>query len=183
MIAPIVTGLIWRFMLNNQFGIVNKLLYDFNFTSSPHAIQWLSDERYSLLSAIIADIWLTTPFMMLVLLAGLQGISPTLYESARIDGANKIQIFFSITIPSLMPVMVVAILIRMIDAARTFDIVWVLTQGGPAFSSEVLSTYMYSNLTRYGLVGESSAMAVIFIIILLALSSYFLVNMFRANKK
>ncbi|MFC0559187.1 carbohydrate ABC transporter permease [Halalkalibacter alkalisediminis] len=183
MIAPIVTGLIWRFMLNNQFGIVNKLLYDFNITSSPHAIQWLSDERYSLLSAIIADIWLTTPFMMLVLLAGLQGISATLYESAKIDGANKTQIFFSITLPSLMPVMVVAILIRMIDAARTFDIVWVLTQGGPSFSSEVLSTYMYSNLTRYGLVGESSAMAVIFIIILLALSSYFLVNMFRANKK
>ncbi|OIJ17970.1 sugar ABC transporter permease [Anaerobacillus alkalidiazotrophicus] len=183
MIAPLVTGLIWRFMLNNQFGIVNKLLYDFNITSSRHAIQWLSDERFALLSTIIADIWLTTPFMMLVLLAGLQGISPTLYESSKIDGANKIQTFLYITLPSLFPVMIVAVLIRTVDAARTFDIVWVLTQGGPSNSSEVLSTYMYKTLTRYGQVGESSAMAVIFIILLLVISSYFLIAMFKANKK
>nr|WP_245746384.1 sugar ABC transporter permease [Evansella caseinilytica] len=183
MIAPLVTGLIWKFMLNNQFGIVNKLLYDFNITSSRHAIQWLSDERFALLSTIIADIWLTTPFMMLVLLAGLQGISPTLYESSQIDGANKIQTFLYVTLPSLFPVMIVAVLIRTVDAARTFDIVWVLTQGGPSNSSEVLSTYMYKTLTRYGQVGESSAMAVIFIILLLAVSSYFLIAMFKANKK
>lgn len=183
MIAPLVSGLIWKFMLNSQFGIVNQLLYDFNITSSRHAIQWLSDDRTALLSTIIADIWLTTPFMMLVLLAGLQGIPVTLYESAKIDGANKIKTFFYITLPSLLPVMVVAILIRTVDAARTFDIVWVLTQGGPANSSEVLSTYMYKTLTRYGEVGESSAMAVLFIILLLLLSSYFLVSMFKANKK
>ncbi|WP_208589694.1 carbohydrate ABC transporter permease [Gracilibacillus suaedae] len=183
MIAPLVSGLIWKFMLNSQFGIVNQLLYDFNITSSRHAIQWLSDDRTALLSTIIADIWLTTPFMMLVLLAGLQGIPVTLYESARIDGANKIKTFFYITLPSLLPVMVVAILIRTVDAARTFDIVWVLTQGGPANSSEVLSTYMYKTLTRYGEVGESSAMAVLFIILLLLLSSYFLISMFKANKK
>ena len=182
MIAPLVSGLIWKFMLNSQFGIVNQLLYDWNITSSRHAIQWLSDERTALLSTIIADIWLTTPFMMLVLLAGLQGIPETLYESAKIDGANKVKIFFYITLPSLLPVMVVAILIRTVDAARTFDIVWVLTQGGPANSSEVLSTYMYKTLTRYGEVGESSAMAVLFIIILLMLSSYFLVKMFNENK-
>ncbi|WP_347549058.1 sugar ABC transporter permease [Pseudalkalibacillus hwajinpoensis] len=183
MIAPLVTGLIWRFMLNNQFGIVNKLLYDFNITSSRDAIQWLSDERFALLSTIIADIWLTTPFMMLILLAGLQGISKTLYESADIDGANKIQTFLYVTLPSLFPVMIVAVLIRTVDAARTFDIVWVLTQGGPSNSSEVLSTYMYKTLTRYGQVGESSAMAVIFIILLLVISSYFLTAMFKANKK
>ncbi|SHM76593.1 carbohydrate ABC transporter permease [Gracilibacillus kekensis] len=183
MIAPLVSGLIWKFMLNSQFGIVNQLLYDFNITSSRNAIQWLSDDRTALLSTIIADIWLTTPFMMLVLLAGLQGIPVTLYESAKIDGANKIKTFFYITLPSLLPVLVVAILIRTVDAARTFDIVWVLTQGGPANSSEVLSTYMYKTLTRYGEVGESSAMAVLFIILLLLLSSYFLISMFKANKK
>ncbi|WP_408009093.1 carbohydrate ABC transporter permease [Pseudalkalibacillus sp. A8] len=183
MIAPLVSGLIWKFMLNSQFGIVNQVLYDLNITSSRQAIQWLSDDRTALLSTIIADIWLTTPFMMLVLLAGLQGIPTTLYESAKIDGANKIQTFFYITLPSLLPIMVVAILIRTVDAARTFDIVWVLTQGGPANSSEVLSTYMYKTLTRYGEVGESSAMAVLFIILLLLLSSYFLVSMFKANKK
>lgn len=183
MLAPLVTGLIWKFMLNGQFGIVNKILYDLNLISSRHAIEWLADERFALLSTIIADIWLTTPFMMLILLAGLQGIPITLYESAKIDGANKIQTFFYVTLPSLLPVIVVAILIRTVDAARTFDIVWVLTQGGPSNSSEVLSTYMYKTLTRYGLVGESSAMAVLFIIILLVISSYFLVTMFKANKK
>ncbi|MCV9888758.1 carbohydrate ABC transporter permease [Metabacillus halosaccharovorans] len=183
MLAPLVSGLIWKFMLNDQFGIINWTLYKIGIISDPHQILWLSDSRFSLLSTIIADIWLTTPFIMLVLLAGIQGISKSLYESADIDGANKWHKFRYITIPCLIPVASVALLIRIIDAARTFDIVWVLTQGGPGFSSELLSTYMYKTLTRYGQVGHSSAMAVIFIIILLVLSSFFIAKIWSPRKK
>jgi len=183
MLAPLVSGLIWKFMLNDQFGIINWTLYKIGIISGPHQILWLSDSSYSLLSTIIADIWLTTPFIMLVLLAGIQGISKSLYESADIDGANKWHKFRYITIPCLIPVASVALLIRIIDAARTFDIVWVLTQGGPGFSSELLSTYMYKTLTRYGQVGHSSAMAVIFIIILLVLSSFFIAKIWSPRKK
>ncbi|WP_409296767.1 carbohydrate ABC transporter permease [Peribacillus sp. SCS-26] len=183
MLAPLVTGLIWKFMLNDQFGIINWGLYKLGILSDPHQILWLSDSRFSLYSAIIADIWLTTPFMMLVLLAGIKGIPISLYESADMDGANKWQKFRYITFPSLIPVATVALLIRIIDAARTFDIVWVLTQGGPGFSSELLSTYMYKTLTRYGEVGQSSAMAVIFIIILLVLSSFFITKMWSPRRR
>jgi multiple sugar transport system permease protein len=183
MLAPLVTGLIWKFMLNDQFGIINWGLYKLGILSDPHQILWLSDSRFALYSTIIADIWLTTPFIMLVLLAGIKGIPISLYESADMDGANKWHKFRYITFPSLIPVATVALLIRMIDAARTFDIVWVLTQGGPGFSSELLSTYMYKTLTRYGEVGQSSAMAVIFIIILLALSSFFITKMWSPRRR
>jgi multiple sugar transport system permease protein len=182
MLAPLVSGLIWKFMLNDQFGIFNWMLYKIGILSDPHQILWLSDSRYAIYSTIIADIWLTTPFIMLVLLAGIQGIPKTLYESADIDGANKWHKFRYITVPSLIPVASVALLIRIIDAARTFDIVWVLTQGGPGFSSELLSTYMYKTLTRYGQVGQSSAMAVIFIILLLILSSFFISKIWSPRK-
>ncbi|GAA3314413.1 hypothetical protein GCM10020331_006860 [Ectobacillus funiculus] len=150
MLAPLVSGLIWKFMLNDQFGIINWGLYKLGILSDPHQILWLSDSKFSLLSTIIADVWLTTPFMMLIFfLAGIQGIPKSLYESAQIDGANKWQTFRYIIIPSLVPVATVALVIRIIDAARTFDIVWVLTQGGPGFfSSEVLSTYMYKNVNK-----------------------------------
>ncbi|WP_181444640.1 carbohydrate ABC transporter permease [Bacillus sp. 03113] len=183
MLAPLVSGLIWKFMLNDQFGIVNWILYKLGFLSNPHQILWLSNSKLSLFSTIIADIWLTTPFMMLVLLAGIQGIPKSLYESSQIDGANKWQTFRFITMPSLLPVATVALVIRIIDAARTFDIVWVLTQGGPGFSSEVLSTFMYKTLTRYGNIGLSSAMAVIFIILLLLLSSFFIKRMWSPSKR
>jgi multiple sugar transport system permease protein len=183
MLAPLVSGLIWKFMLNDQFGIINWGLYKLRFISNPNQILWLSNSKLSLLSTIIADIWLTTPFMMLIFLAGIQGIPKSLYESAQIDGANKWQTLRYIILPSLVPVMTVALIIRIIDAARTFDIVWVLTQGGPGFSSEVLSTFMYKTLTRYGEVGQSSAMAVIFIVLLLVLSSFFMTKMWSPSKK
>ncbi|MCM3115849.1 sugar ABC transporter permease [Neobacillus sp. MER 74] len=183
MLAPLVTGIIWKFMLNDQFGIINWGLYKLGILSDPHQILWLSDSRFALYSTIIADIWLTTPFIMLVLLAGIKGIPISLYESAEMDGANKWHKFRYITFPSLIPVATVALLIRIIDAARTFDIVWVLTQGGPGFSSELLSTYMYKTLTRYGEVGQSSAMAVIFIIILLFLSSFFITKMWSPRRR
>jgi len=183
MIAPLVAGLIWKFMLNDQFGILNSFLFKLGLIDSPQSILWLSDERYALLSCMIADIWLTTPFMMLVLLAGIQGISGSLYEAANIDGASRMQRFWYITLPSLKPVIVVAVLIRMIDAARSFDIIWVLTQGGPNFASSLLSTMIYNTMARYNQAGYASALSILFIIILISICGVFMLRLWNPNKK
>jgi multiple sugar transport system permease protein len=183
MIAPLVGGLIWKFMLNDQFGILNSILFKIGLIDSPQSILWLSDERYALLSCMMADIWLTTPFMMLVLLAGIQGISESLYEAAHIDGASKIQRFWHITLPCLRPVIVVALLIRMIDAARSFDIIWVLTQGGPNFASSLLSTMIYNAMARFNQVGYASAMAILFMIVLMTICGFFMMRLWNPNKK
>jgi multiple sugar transport system permease protein len=183
MIAPLVCGLIWKFMLNDQFGILNSLLFKAGIIDSPQSIMWLSDEKYALLSCIMADVWLTTPFMMLVLLAGIQGIPESLYEAAHIDGASRSQRFWHITLPSLRPVIVVAVLIRMIDAARSFDIIWVLTQGGPNYASSVLSTMIYNSMARYNQVGYASALAVLFMIVLMAICGFFMMRLWNPNKK
>ncbi|AJY77316.1 carbohydrate ABC transporter permease [Paenibacillus beijingensis] len=183
MIAPLVCGLIWKFMLNDQFGIINSILYRLGILNSPHSILWLSDSKFALFSCMIADVWLTTPFMMLVLLAGIQGIPGSLYEAAHIDGAGRSQRFWHITLPSLKPVIVVAVLIRMIDAARSFDIIWILTQGGPGFSSSVLSTMIYNAMARYNQTGYASALAVLFMLAMLLVCGFFMNRVWNPGKK
>lgn len=170
MIAPLVAGLVWKFMLSSQFGVVNEILMKIGLIHSTDSILWLSDSRIALFSCIIADIWLTTPFMMLMFLAGIQSIPSSLYEAASVEGANKWQIIMKIIIPNIKGVLFSALVIRVIDAARTFDIIWAMTQGGPQGSSELLSVYIYKMLQRYGDVGYASAMAVIFIIVLIAIT-------------
>lgn len=172
MIAPLVAGLVWKFMLSSQFGIVNVLLVKIGILHSTDSILWLADSRFSLLACIIADVWLTTPFMMLMFLAGIQSIPESLYESAAVEGANKWQIIMKIIIPSIKGVLLSTLVIRVIDAARTFDIIWAMTQGGPQGSSELLSVQIYKMLQRYGDVGYASAMAVIFIIVLIGLTLF-----------
>lgn len=130
MIAPLVAGLVWKFMLSSQFGIVNELLTRIGVIHSMEDILWLSDSHLSLIACIIADVWLTTPFMMLMFLAGIQGIPNELYESAMVEGANRWQIIVHIIIPGIKTVIFSSLVIRVIDAARTFDIIWAMTQGG-----------------------------------------------------
>jgi multiple sugar transport system permease protein len=170
MIAPLVAGLIWKFMLSNQFGIINSLLMKMGIIDSTSSILWLADPKISLLSCIIADVWLTTPFMMLMFLAGIQGISGSLYEAAIVEGATRMQMITKIIIPNIKPVLMSALVVRIIDAARSFDIIWVMTQGGPENSSELLSVHIYKMLQRYGDTGYASSMAMIFIIVLVGIT-------------
>ncbi len=183
MLAPVVSSLIWKFMLNNDFGILNWFLYDIGLIQNPNSIAWLSDPKLALLSCAIAEIWLSTPFVMLMLLAGLKSIPKSLYESAEVDGANFIKKFIFITMPLITPVAVTAILIKTIDVARSFDIIWNLTQGGPHFASEVMSTYVYKTLMRYGDIGISSAISVIFTVLLFLFSLLFIVRIWNPNKE
>ena len=183
MIAPLVAGLTWKLMMSSSFGIVNELLAKIGILSSSRDILWLADEKWSLLACCIADIWLTTPFMMLMILAGLQGLDSSMLEAAKMDGASLLQQVFSIKLPVIKPVLLTALSVSIIDAARTFDIIWAMTEGGPNSSSETLSIIIYKTLTRYNDVGYASAMAVVFIAVLVIFTLVFMQSLWNPKKK
>lgn len=185
MIPPIVAGLLWRFMLIDNFGIINHILVGLGILRSPGDVAWLSDRNIVLLSVALPDIWLTTSFVALVLFTGLQNIPAELIEAAKIDGATALQRFWNVTVPLLRPVMAVVLIIRGIDAARAFDVIWIQTEGGPRFASEVLSMYIYRSMIRFGDVGQSSSIAVLFLIGMLVFSliAFFSIWNPRASQK
>lgn len=174
MLAPVVSGLTWKFMFSSQFGIFNQLLYKAGLISSPETVLWLSNKTLAFVACCIAHIWVSTPFFIITILAGLKGVSKELYEAADIDGANKVQSLFYITIPSLKPLLTTIILLKAIDAARGFDIIWVLAQGGPGTATQTLSIYLYKNMVQYNKVGYSSAMAIIFMVMIMVTARIFL---------
>ena len=183
MIAPLVAGLIWKLMMSSNFGIVNEMLMRIGILSNASDILWLADSRWSLIACCIADIWLTTPFMMLMILAGLQGLDGSMVEAARMDGANKLQEIFYIKVPGIKPVLLTALSVRIIDAAKTFDIIWAMTEGGPNSSSETISIVIYKSLVKYNNTGYASAMAVIFIIVLVVFTLIFMQSLWNPKKK
>lgn len=183
MIAPLVAGLTWKLMMSSNFGIVNEMLMRMGILSNASDILWLADSRWSLIACCIADIWLTTPFMMLMILAGLQGLDGSMVEAARMDGANKLQEIFYIKVPGIKPVLLAALSVRIIDAAKTFDIIWAMTEGGPNSSSETISIVIYKTLVKYNNTGYASAMAVIFIIVLVVFTLIFMQSLWNPKKK
>jgi multiple sugar transport system permease protein len=170
MIAPVVAGLLWRFLLIDNFGIVNQVLYQVGLLSSPSDIGWLSDHNIVLFAVAIPDIWLTTSFMTLVLFAGLQNIPSDIIEAARLDGAGALSMLFRIIIPLLRPVIAVALIIRGIDAAKAFDIIAIQTGGGPQNASETLSLLIYRTMIRFGEPGLASAMGTMYLAVMLAVA-------------
>ena len=183
MIAPLVAGLTWKLMMSSSFGIINELLYRVGILSGSSDILWLADEKWSILACCIADIWLTTPFMMLMILAGLQGIDTSMLEAAKIDGAGLLQQVSQIKLPVIKPVLLTALSVRIIDAARTFDIIWAMTEGGPNSSSETISIIIYKTLTRYNDIGYASAMAIVFIAVLVIFTLVFMQSLWNPKKK
>ncbi len=166
MCTNVVIGLTWRLLYNYEFGIINYYLNQLGF----HSVEWLSSPKMALTSVIIVDVWNTTSFVALMLLAGLQSLPEEPFEAARIDGANAIQTFFYLTLPLLRQTILVALLWRFIDTFRIFDVVYLLTAGGPARATETVSIYVY----RYGFqsfnLGFASAASYIMIVIMLVLA-------------
>jgi multiple sugar transport system permease protein len=157
MIAPVVAALTWRWIYDCDYGILNFCL---NKLFGVKPILWLSSEDIVMYSVIIADVWITTPFMMLIIYAGLQMIPTELYEAAKIDGASSWQMFRNVTLPSIKGVLAVALMIRTIDAfTKLFDVVYVLTEGGTAY--EVLPTYAYKVGLSFFRLGSGAAIAMI----------------------
>ncbi len=171
MIAPVVAGLLWRFLLIDNFGIINELLRQVGILKSTSQIGWLSDPDIALFSVALPDVWLTTSFITLVLFAGLQNVPGDLIEAAKLDGARFPNLLFRIIIPLLRPVIAVALIVRGIDAARAFDIILIQTNGGPQESTTTLSLLIYRTLTRYGDPGLASAMGTIYLVAMLVIAT------------
>ncbi|MHA6669844.1 carbohydrate ABC transporter permease [Homoserinimonas sp. A447] len=171
MIAPVVAGLLWRFLLIDNFGIINELFRQVGILQSTSQIGWLSDPNIALFSVALPDVWLTTSFITLVLFAGLQNVPGDIIEAAKLDGARFPTLLFRIIIPLLRPVIAVALIVRGIDAARAFDIILIQTNGGPQESTTTLSLLIYRTMTRYGDPGLASAMGTIYLIAMLAVAS------------
>lgn len=164
-----VMGLAWAWIFNDQFGVVNDILGRIGLISEP--ITWLGDPFRAMLALIIADVWKTTPFIAIILLAGLQSISSDLYEAHSIDGANPVQSFFQITLPLLAPQILIALLFRFAQAFGIFDLVQVMTGGGPAGATEVVSIYIYATVRRYLDFGYGAALVVVtFLLLILAVA-------------
>ena len=179
MIAPIVAGLLWRFLLIDNSGIVNQLLFEAHITSSPNQIPWLSDPNIALFSVALPDIWLTTSFISLVLFAGLQNVPGEILEAARIDGARYPTLLFRIILPLLRPVIAVALIVRGVDAARAFDVIVVQTNGGPQNSTNVLSLLVYNTQIANGNPGLASAMGTIYLIAMMVVAIVAVLTIWR----
>ncbi len=174
-------GLAWAWIFNDQYGIVNDILLRLGILKT--GISWLGDPTLAMMAVIIADVWKTTPFIALLLLAGLQSISSDLYEAHSIDGASAWQSFWKITVPLLMPQIVIALLFRFAQAFGIFDLIQVMTGGGPAGATETVSIYIYGTVMRYLDFGYGAALVVVTFLLLVAavaIAAYFL-SQARAN--
>jgi ABC-type sugar transport system permease subunit len=156
-IPTVVSSQMWRFIFNDRYGLINSIFFggDVSRYLAP-----LADPHLALVAIMAAEIWKTTPFAALILLAGLQGIPDDLYEAASIDGATAWQKFRHVTVPLIRPALLLALLFRTIDSLRVFDLVFVTTQGGPADATNVLQFYGYKKTFAEGMVGYGSAIAV-----------------------
>ncbi len=170
MIAPIVAGLLWRFLLIDNFGIVGELLFRAGIIASPNQLHWLSDPHIALFSVAIPDIWLTTSFITLVLFAGLQNVPADVIEAARCDGAGYPTLLLRIVLPLLRPVIAVALVVRGVDAARAFDVIVLQTNGGPQNSTETMSLLVYQTQIAYGNPGLAGAMGTLYLIAMLVIA-------------
>lgn len=156
-VPTVVTSKMFGWLFDGQNGIINHLLINAGFIQS--AINWYGEPDYALWTIVIADVWKTTPFMALLLLAGLQTIPRDLEGAAAIDGAGPLRFLWYVRLPLLMPTLLIAAMFRALDAFRIFDLVFVLTGGGPADSTETLSTLIYKQLFSALQVGFGSALS------------------------
>ncbi len=159
-------GVAWAWVFNDQYGIVNDILMRLGLIEK--SISWLGDPTLAMMAVITADVWKTTPFVSLLLLAGLQSISADLYEAHAIDGASQWQSFRQITLPLLMPQIVIALLFRFAQSFGIFDLIQVMTGGGPAGATETVSIYIYSTVMRYLDFGYGAALVVCTFLLLVA---------------
>jgi len=167
-VPDVVAGIIWKWMFDPIYGAVNDILLKIGFIDTP--VEWLSNPTLALFSVILVNLWRGFPFVMLILLAGLQAIPRHLYEAAAIDGATKVQSFFHITIPGLKKMIVVALALDIVWEVRRFGLIQAMTRGGPGVLTEVLSTYTYKQYFQFFRFEYASAISVVMTIVLLLVS-------------
>jgi multiple sugar transport system permease protein len=164
-VTPVVAALFLKWMLASNWGLVDATLLTFNIEPPV----WLGDPFWAKISVIMADAWVFTPLVMMVLYAALQGLDTSLIEAAQIDGASNLSILRHIIIPALIPAIIFVISIRLMDVFRFFDLIYVLTGGGPGTATETITIYTYQLGFRMLEVGKASALGVITLIVVAAL--------------
>lgn len=173
MIAPVVAGFQFRMIYHDQFGPLNYVIELLTF-GRWGGLAWIADPRVALFSILMTDVWQWTPFLMLIVLAGLQSVPLELYEAAEVDGASSWQSFWRITVPLLLPVIIIGILIRAMDSFKLFDIIYLVTGGGPGNVTETISFYTYLQGFKFFSLGYTAAMAFIQLIVITLIAQFFL---------
>lgn len=167
--TPVVIGILWRIMLNTDYGVVNYFLSLVGISK----IHWLGDPFWAFISIMIVDVWQWTPFMIIVFVAALLSVPKDVVNASKIDGATAWQILWKIRLPIIKPIIFIGILLRFIDAFKVVDTVFVMTYGGPGDATRVLSMFIYQEALKYFKVGYGSAISIIFILIMLTISFFF----------
>jgi ABC-type sugar transport system permease subunit len=177
-IPPVVNATVWKWIANSEYGSLNSILKSLGIIKEYRI--WLSDPFWSMMTVILADVWKYTPLVAIMLLAALQTIPEDLYEAAKIDGANSFRRTFSITIPLIKPTIIVVLILRTFEAFKVFDLIFVMTRGGPAFKTTVISYFTYLETFSQLNIGRGSAIAYI-IVIFMSILSYLYIRSMKDN--
>lgn len=179
MFAPVLIGFMFKWVFNSEFGLVNNILY--TLTGAAHIIPWLIEVPLGFISLLIAEIWMSTPFMVIILEAGILSLPSEPFEAAEVDGASGWQKFRMLTLPMIMPFVYTAMAIRSLDLARVYDVVRIMTDGGPGNRTEMIWTYVY----RLSFTGHNyalgSAMSYVTVIISFLFTWYLFRNVIRSR--
>ena len=179
MTAPAIAALMWKLMTNPNFGILSYLVGLVGFTD----FRWASDPGSALFTVVLVDVWVYTPFIMVLLVAGLRSLPQQPFEAAALDGVPRLFVFFRITLPMLMPYIITATLFRLLDAIQQFDIVYAMTQGGPGNTLLLFQVSSYLQFYQYTNVGKSAALLVVLWAITYFLSNIFIKNWLRLRQR
>lgn len=166
MVAPIAVGMTWRYLFDAQFGLINAVLGVFGVAAKG----WLADESLAFAALIIADIWQWTQFVFIMIMAGLSGVDTSVLEAARLDGARWWATTLSVKLPMIIDVIAVTLVMRLIDAFRVLEVIYVLTFGGPGDSTEVLSLHIYKTAFIGQKLGAASAISVLLLMVVMLLT-------------
>jgi multiple sugar transport system permease protein len=175
MISPVIVGLVWLFLYFPELGYLNYFLSMVGLNPIP----WITSTQWALTAIAIADIWQWTPFIMMGTAAALQSLSPEPYEAARIDGNSTIDVFLHVTLPQLKPALISLMFLRAIDVFKIYDIIFVLTKGGPADATETIALYIYRQSFTFWRMGVGAAASFVSLIVISVLITLF----FRSMQK
>ena len=177
MLPPIAVAITWKLIYQPQFGILNELMFQLGLPTQA----WAGDVNLAMFSIILADVWEWTPFVFLLMLAGLASLPDEPYEAAELDGASAWRQFWDLTLPFLRPVIAIALLLRMMDALRLFDLVFILTRGGPAGATETLSLYIFKVAFTFVDIGYAAAISLVILFATVIFATWFVKRMRLAD--
>lgn len=180
MFAPILVGFQFKWIFNDQVGLINNILFEI--FRGPVIIPWLIQKPTGFITILVSEIWMSTPFMAIIFLAGILSISPEILEAAEVDGASEWQKFIHVTVPSLTPFIYIAMAVRSLDLAKAYDLVSIMTGGGPAHRTELIWTYVYRLAFTSQKFALGSAMSYVTVIIAIFFTFYLFKQLIKARE-